>query len=840
MRLACRQELCVIAAAMCFSLPLLAQDSIEEIAVIGSRSSLASALSKQRNADQIVGVVDSDALGNFADINVAESLRRLAGIMVENDQGEGRYVSVRGLNTDLNAMTINGVSTASPEDRRGIILDGVPTDLLESMTVYKSLTPNLDADTIGGAINLETITAFSRDGRFFRLKGETSYNELSHDSSNPKLSATFSDRWKLGDGELGIAAVISDQTRRIVAQNNENGGWGNIAPNEDYELRYYDLQRERQGLVFNIDYQSISGNTFYVHLFHNRYIEEEGRAKFETRRVLEEEPISITEGTVFTYDESRVDTESKNRREIREISSFQFGAELAINEKNRVHFELFGSEAEQDDTEGYNAIFRSDKLSGDIIYDNSRPEQPAIAFPADFYDPTSYTLKTWESEIAMNTDQDIGARVDFFTSLTQDSEIQYGLKYRQREKRNDFNLCGYDPVDDILLSDFGFETISPYLNSIHGPAPSVAQVKASKANLGSGSYRLSDGTTCPNPGAFFEPSGDEEEESIAADWSTDEDVLAAYFMATTILERSTWVYGLRYEDTETIYRGKNFDGSRFAGANAFGNRYSFLAPSLNVKFDLADDQIVRIGAFRSLVRPGFKQSRAGAEIDVEDNEIRGGNPALEPTTAWNFDITYELYLGDETFFGAGVFHKQLSDSIVEVESSDAFLRGQFWNIANTYINTDDSDIIGYELSFQTAFDNGFVFQANYTNSDGESQLPADSVNGQRAIPFFKQAEHSANMALGFDKGRWDIRLAGNYRGKYLDEVGDEDLADRYTDDHLQIDLTAKFDVSDQLVISAEVINLNDEPEYYYYGNRSRLAQYDEYGTTYGLGLRYTF
>ncbi|RZO74503.1 MAG: TonB-dependent receptor, partial [OM182 bacterium] len=67
-----------------------AQDSIDEILVVGSRASLASALEKQRNSDKVVGVIDSDAIGNFADINVAESLRRISGIMVENDQGEGR------------------------------------------------------------------------------------------------------------------------------------------------------------------------------------------------------------------------------------------------------------------------------------------------------------------------------------------------------------------------------------------------------------------------------------------------------------------------------------------------------------------------------------------------------------------------------------------------------------------------------------------------------------------------------------------------------------------------------------------------------------------------------
>jgi hypothetical protein len=114
-------------------------------------------------------------------------------------------------------MTINGVSTASPEDRRGVILDGVPSDLLDSMTVYKSLTPNLDADTIGGAIDLETITAFSYDDMYVRLKAETSYNELTSDADNPTLSATFTNRWDVPGGEFGAAVVLSDQSRRIIA-----------------------------------------------------------------------------------------------------------------------------------------------------------------------------------------------------------------------------------------------------------------------------------------------------------------------------------------------------------------------------------------------------------------------------------------------------------------------------------------------------------------------------------------------------------------------------------------------------------------------------------------------
>ena len=255
----------VIAVGLVLSAETLAQSdvNVEEIIVVGSRASLASALTKQRESDKISGVVDSDAIGTFADINVAESLRRISGIMVENDQGEGRYVSVRGMNTDLNAMTINGVSTASPEDRRGMILDGVPSDLLQSMTVYKTLTPNLDADTIGGAIDLETITAFTYDEPLYRVRVDTTRNELTKDSSNPRLSATLTNRWQMDGGELGAAVVLSDQTRRIVAHNNENGGWGSIAPNDDYEMRFYDLERERRGIVLNLDYVT---TVSYTHL----------------------------------------------------------------------------------------------------------------------------------------------------------------------------------------------------------------------------------------------------------------------------------------------------------------------------------------------------------------------------------------------------------------------------------------------------------------------------------------------------------------------------------------------------------------------------------------------
>lgn len=808
----------------------------EEIVVYGSRSALLNALERQKASDKITGVVESDDIGNFADTNVAESLRRIASVMVENDQGEGRYVSVRGMNSDLNAMTINGVSTASPEDRRGVMLDGVPTDILSSMVVYKTLTPNLDADTIGGAIDLETITAFKHKDMFAKFKIENSYNDLARDSSNPKLGLTYTNRFPVSDGELGLAISLSDQTRHIVAQNNEMGGWSDTVPNDDYEMRFYDLERERQGAVVNIDYMSVEGNRYYLHLFHNEYTDLEYRAKWETRDALEETPV-IT-GNTFTYPFSRIDTEARHREEVRKIQNFQVGTEFQLSGSTQVQFEVFGSQAEQDDTDKWNVIFRSSELAIPLTFDNSNPKQPVLGFASEFYNAGNFKLKAFEGEAGLSTDEDQGFRVDVTTQLNTATEIQYGAKYRARSKVNEFNFCGYDPISSSTLADYDFAVIDPYLANAHGPAPTVANVRAFVAALGTGTVALSDGTTCGAPGALFELSGDEDAESIAADWYTDEDVLAAYAMATTEFDDMVLVYGLRYEDTSTVYRGKQFDGSAFAGVVSYNNDYSFLAPSVNLRYNLADDQVLRFGVFRSLVRPGFGESSAGAEINLADNEIKGGNPGLQPTKAWNLDASYSWYINDETFFTAGLFYKRISDAIVEVNLTNAAVGGVTWDRAQTFANTDASSLLGFEMSYQVNLTNGLIVVANFTHTDGETDLPADSAFGSRTIPYFKQAANTANLVLGYENDQLDVRLAANYRDKYLDEVGKNALSDRYTSDYIQIDLTGKYRVNDHLVIKAAALNLNDRPEFYYFGNTQRLSQYDEFGTTYEIGASY--
>src|SRR5690606_3195808 len=182
----------------------------------------ASALSRQRSADGVQSVLSRDGIGQFPDQNAAESLRRVAGINVLNDQGEGRFVAVRGLSPDLNAASINGARVPAPEaDVRSVALDVIPAELIESIEIKKSLTPDMDADTIGASIEINTTGAFDRNGPFLSFSGEGSFNDMNNEWS-PKGSLDFSTT--LGD-RLGLAGGVSYYKREFSTDNIEMEGW---------------------------------------------------------------------------------------------------------------------------------------------------------------------------------------------------------------------------------------------------------------------------------------------------------------------------------------------------------------------------------------------------------------------------------------------------------------------------------------------------------------------------------------------------------------------------------------------------------------------------------------
>ena len=230
---------------------------IEEVIVYGQAAAIASALNQERSSLNLVSVLDTDAMGQFPDQNVAESVRRLSGVSVENDQGEGRYVVIRGMDPDLNSTSINGVRATAGEDRRALQLDVIPSDVLDGIEVHKTLTPDMDGDAIGGSINVKTLSAFSRKGPYLKVRAEGSYNELREEWS-PKMSFAGSNIFELSNGKrLGVAGALSWNDRQLAADNNEADDWDQADNGadfiEEFQPRLYTVDRERIGAVLNLD-----------------------------------------------------------------------------------------------------------------------------------------------------------------------------------------------------------------------------------------------------------------------------------------------------------------------------------------------------------------------------------------------------------------------------------------------------------------------------------------------------------------------------------------------------------------------------------------------------------
>ncbi|WP_375210257.1 TonB-dependent receptor [Hyphomonas jannaschiana] len=826
---------------------------MDNVLVVGSTAAQAGAINQQRASNAIISVIDSDGLGNFPDTTVADSLSRVPGLSIENDQGEGRYVSIRGLNTDLIASSINGVRTPSPEDRRGVLLDGVPSDLLDGIEVQKSLTPDVDADTLGGIINMKTISAFDRDGQFVRAKLEGAYNEITEEVS-PKATLTYSNTF--GD-RLGVAVSANYQDRRIQAHNNETGGWGfnddvgAIVPDDDYEMRWYDLTRERIGLVANIDFKASENTELYLRTLYNQYTDDEVRNKFEFRSLDEEDPTVTDNGFAFDYAEA--DAEVRQREEVRNIQTYALGGQTYAGAW-QFDYEVSYAYAEEDDSNNHDVTFRSGDMEGDgiLLFDLSTPEQPRLSGAGfDFLlDPSSYEMDAFEREYTTNEDTEWSGKLDISRdSVIGDIPVTWkgGVKLRDREKVRDQNLDVYE-IDDVLMTDY----IRPSA-AISGWRMNNPMFNWPDAGL---TYALRSVVTADDLN-----EDDTNVETIAGDYTIDEQILALYGMGTFEIDNVTVVAGLRFEGTSVDSTGYIFaeedDPSNVLTRN-YSDDYQHILPSVNLKYSLSDNLFARAAYYGAVVRPAFGDMAPIALFNDDRDELEMGNPNLKPYEADNYDLSIEYYPTKLAVLSAGVFYKSIDNAIfpatydisqLPAEVDLSFLPASY--VANleevsTYINVDRSYVRGVEFNYVQGLGfineslDGFLLSGNLTLVESQARIPdEDDPRGTREVPLLKQNDVVWNVALAYDKGPWDLRVSANYRGDYLDELFGENI-DRYTDGHLSVEASAKYEINDHVQVYVEGKNLTDEPEYYYHGSERRLSQYDEFGWTGVFGVRLTY
>lgn len=800
---------------------------MEHIQVIGQRGALSKSLNRQRAANNLVSVLSADALGNFPDTNMSEALQRVPGISIERDQGEGRFVRIRGMAPDYNSVSMNGTRLPSPDnDRRAVALDVVPSDLLQSVEVTKTLTPDMDADSLGGAIEVKSLSAFDRDDTYVNVSAEGSYDQLTQ-SINPKLAASYSD---IFHDNVGVAIAASWYDRDFGSDNVETGGkWSFDDPAvlEEVEQRDYQINRERIGLGANLDFRPNDNHDLFIRTLYSRFVDTETRNSNE---------IKWEDGVLPNSAAPAEATRSlKSRQEDQAIISAVAGGESRFDTWT-VNYQTSWSRANADKPRYIGgADFESE--FDHIAYQNS--VTPIIAANEDFYRAADYVLDKVEIADSSTVDTMAAAKVDFskeWLFLDLPVEIKFGAKYSARTKKNredvwifeDFDQQGI-PKSQLSMSQFSGSDIKDPLGRF-GPSILAKPVWDLVDRMDSAAAK-------------------DAIESRINNFNIDEDISAGYVMGHIDIDRLRVLAGVRYEHTAMQAQGSGFDESKddFFPRNTQRDDQHWL-PGIHLNYNWSDKTVIRASWNNTIVRPTFGQLASGFLIEQDDGELEAsfGYPELAALESVNWDLSLEHYMGGLGVISASGFYKDIRHFIYEADIGG---RGQYQHFdkADTFINGDNADILGLELAYVQEFSfmpegwRGLIFTSNVTYSDSSAQISWQDNGAQsRDIPLPSQSEVTANASLGYENTYVSLRLAVAYKSEYLVEVGELDDAnfDIYQDAHTQWDFVAKSHITDDITLYFKAINLTNEPFYAYTGQPDYNAQFEEYGRTFQLGIQF--
>lgn len=832
---------------------------LEEVTVTGFRLALATALQDKKSAAVIKDSVTADDAGKLPDQNAAEALQRLPGVSTTTDQGEGRYVTVRGIDPGLNNVTLDNqvLGTPEPNDRR-IALDTVPANLLAKLEVVKSVTPDMDGNAIGGAINIVTPSAFDeKDGHFANASVEYGYYDLN--GENP-FGGSLAWGQTFGDERWGIVLSASYSEREYASHNLQGGDpWeeeGDFFIPDELVLRDYVIERKRSGVVANLEFRPSDDMKFYFRNLYNRFedIELQPETVYDYRNG---DLVDQTE-TSGTFTEGEGSRELQRRREIQSIQSSSLGGEVGLGERWTLGASITYGESEQDTPWDYGWVFELDDPLP-MTYDTSNYFFNVDA-GAGFQDAEGFEFDEHFRAKQMVEEELKIAQVDLQRDLVfggRNGFVKFGAKLLDREKTSDQNAVVYDGIDgvDLLLAQVMRNGDPDFYCSEHcytfGP-----QVDFGAAQ------RFFDA----NASAFEINVEDTIAEEYGVDYVIDEKISAGYVMLQLGLTQAlTLTGGVRVEKTEADYQGYDLqfvDGEiDDVPPTVRGTKdYTNWLPGLQMRYAPRRDLLVRAAWTNTIGRAAYEQLVPFRNFEIEqlddgdcpntpdpcfEGALEAGNSDLEPIESMNWDVSVEWYL-PAGVLAAGVFYKDIEHPVftrLTVLEQEEF-EGRFYEELEILQpeNADSADIFGIEINYQQSFTglpapwDGLGMLIGYTYSDSS----ADVFDRDDDIPFFLQSEHVGNLALFYERAGIGLRLGYSYRSEYLDTLGEGPDEDLYVDDHGQLDFKASYDFGESFTVYLQMQNLNDEPLRYVSGRGRRLAENEIYSWNAMAGLQVKF
>jgi TonB-dependent receptor len=722
----------------------------------------ARALNQQKAAQNITNIISSDAFGQFPDANIADAVRRLPGISVERDAGqpESRYVTIRGMNADFNAVSIDGQRVTVSNDSgtsRSVPLDVVSTKSAEAIEVTKAIRPDQDGDGIGGAINIRTRNAFDYNGRFATAEFTYGFSELLSNYNDYPYSQNY---WRgsvsYGDfideaRTLGVAVTANYRNRPFATQQIGTSGWWDkdfsldrVANPQNGQfyfiprgliLQEYFEQVENTGVTLALDWRPNPETKVRLNTSYSDRTVDRGRQRqlidyrFGTSRLDNSTSASVpiqTSGDTFTQfvttNSSRLERQVRDFGETQELLNVSLDVERRFGDLTARGFFGLNSGDFEGDPKDTIATFRWGDNLGE--FRSSRNSYSIVGREANFPAFTTSRNRNAPGEFVFSS-------VDRSTLSYQDDEVALGGDLTWA--RDVFGLPGEVKLGaKAKLRTREARTIDRFYGSLAaGTFWNLAELRSPTNELLYGSvvanYRSSDSVDGRyDYGFFIDPikvreatdiliarglinrTTDFAARSQVGSYDTDEDVYAVYAQTQVRKDQWTILAGVRAEFTEAEFRTFAADsvGGNYVNVRPVtgSNSYWDVMPGLHVRYD-ASKKLVFRGAFTTpIARPSYRQLNPTSLLVRSPDDallptLTEGDSKLKPVRSRNADFTAEYYLGSVGLLSAGVFYKDMDNNIYRQRDTTTLADGTLVE-RRRFRNADGATVYGFELSYE--------------------------------------------------------------------------------------------------------------------------------------------
>ncbi|MDD2877309.1 MAG: TonB-dependent receptor [Acidiphilium sp.] len=818
--------------------------------------SLAQAIALKKAAPNVIYVQPQSQIIKLPDVNVAEALQRLPSISIETDSGEGRFINIRGMDADLDGGTFDGtplpVSNQSSitGGGRAIAYDVFPAGLVGGVEVVDSLTPDMDAEGLGGSVNLLPPALPTNGKPLIEATLGTGYEKL-RNTGVYQGTITLGSRFGLPGTDpfanakpFGILGTFTNYTDRRGVDDVEETYSSNFGPDasgliplQNLLLRHYQYHRVRQAAGLEFDFDPNPQTHAYLRMFYSGYDET------ADKNILEIDGLDGSNGTLtnngggsFTATGASAQKDYTYSNEKVETVLVSTGGHTLIGNLAKLDWKAAYTEGSDIQPYNWGATFGGPQnLTINYNIANPAKRSYSVIGGTNLANPSIYTLDTGGGNQLMNTpsrdfDTEYSGGTDVTVPLLVFNDLnafKMGAAFRLRTygaKQSEFD---YNNAGTPSLASYLGSTDQIYYDNLYNVGPNL---DVDRLLNNAGTYTNNVVT------------------SLSGFSHDQENVYAGYLQDTLTFGKFTVLYGARAESTQGSY-GANLattdaNGNTIYTPNVNHQNYTNIFPSLQLKYNITKRYQLRAAYSTGIGRPGFNQITASKTVDFSAGApipISEGNPNLKPTMGQTVDFAAAYYGPHNTLFSVDVFAKQFKDYIASTILNSTFDSEPA--LITSYENIGNASVQGVELDARQKFSmlpapfDGFGVDGNVTLLNSSGHIRQGEV--ARMLP--ETSPINFNATVFYDKGPFAIHLASTYVSRTLYNVGSSRSQDVFQSARLQLDMQATYAFARGFRLYFDGKNLLNTPLEFTQSASSYLPiQREFYGQTYLFGVRYKY